>query len=86
MSYAKANLQQKAYFKDLDKLRASPKAQLQLKKSVDDEMKANLKKVKLNKRSLLQKLRDGEQLNARQLAKIKQNLDKEEKHFYQLFQ
>ena len=76
-SYAKANLQQKAYFKDLDKLRASPKAQLQLKKSVDDEMKANLKKVKLNKRSLLQKLRDGEQLNARQLAKIKQNLDKE---------
>ena len=76
-SYAKANLDQKKYFKDLDKLRASPKAQLQLKKSVDDEMKANLKKVKLNKRSLLQKLRDGDQLSARQLAKIKQNLDKE---------
>jgi len=76
-SYAKAQLNQKAYFKDLEKLRASPKAQLQLKKSVDDEMKANLKKVKLNKRSLLQKLRDGDELSARQLAKIKQNLDKE---------
>ena len=76
-SYTKAKTEQRAYFKDLEKLRASPKAQLILKKSVDDEMRANLKKVKLNKRSLLQKLRDGETLSKQQLAKIKQNLAKE---------
>lgn len=60
--------------RDQEKLVKNPALRKQLENKVKMESQANLKSVKANKNSLLQKLKDGKQLNNRQIAQVRKNL------------
>tara|TARA_A100001011_G_scaffold102216_1_gene107667 strand:+ start:400 stop:4257 length:3858 start_codon:yes stop_codon:yes gene_type:complete len=76
-SFAKAQIAQKKYFIDVKKLAASKSLRAAARKEIGAEATAALKKTQINKRSLLQKLKDGKKLTNAQLKQIENNLARE---------
>ena len=76
-SFATAQTAQKKYFTDIKKLAASKSLRDAARQEIGAETKAATKKVKINKGSLLARLRDGKKLTNAQLKQIEINLQKE---------
>jgi len=67
-----------------DRVKESRVLQGALRKEVEMNAKARLEDVKAHKGSLLQKLKDGDQLNNRQLAQIRENISNQARGYNQL--
>jgi hypothetical protein len=76
-SFAQAQAAQAKFNNDVTRLAASKATQKALLKEIGAETKAATAKVKIRKNSLLQSLRNGEKLDARQIRAIRRNLERQ---------